>query len=459
MAKNTRQDWSEDMFSDFDNDSRTGGSYDPKYAEEWDPFSADTDEDRPARKSSKKNKVIFPAAVALVAIVLLAFLLLRRGPQHVHSWRAATCTSPKTCEKCGVAEGGALGHAWRATDCTSPRVCERCDERDHSTGGHSWQAATYRDPQRCRNCGVTQGESLSAFWARKPISTPTGIVGVSAGGWSTYALTDWGKVYAIGRDQDGQNRVSHWSDVVDISGGDRHVAILRADGTVDAIGQWEHGQCDVHSWRDIIAISSGVYCTVGIRSDGTVMLAGNPPAEKGVVFDVSGWRDIVQINAGEKHIAAVRCDGTVVATGMNNYGQCDVSHWRDIIAVATGTGYTLGLRSDGTVVAVGDNSKGGCNVSDWTDIVAIDAGAAVSVGLRKDGTVVVAGMFTDKDIVTRWKENEYAPRSWRNVIQISVRYNQIFALTKDGEILSCGFNTYKQCNVEDLYDKVFNSPR
>lgn len=34
-----------------------------------------------------------------------------------HSWKAATCTVPKTCTKCNVTEGNALGHSYEGGSC------------------------------------------------------------------------------------------------------------------------------------------------------------------------------------------------------------------------------------------------------------------------------------------------------------------------------------------------------
>ena len=39
-----------------------------------------------------------------------------------HSWRDATCTSPKTCIRCGATQGSALGH----TDSNGDGYCDRC---------------------------------------------------------------------------------------------------------------------------------------------------------------------------------------------------------------------------------------------------------------------------------------------------------------------------------------------
>jgi len=58
---------------------------------------------------------------AKVGVVLLSVVLLA-GCGHFHSWQDASCTSPRTCVKCGETEGEALGHT------TDFGVCERCGE-------------------------------------------------------------------------------------------------------------------------------------------------------------------------------------------------------------------------------------------------------------------------------------------------------------------------------------------
>lgn len=43
--------------------------------------------------------------------------------QCSHNWKKATCTSPKTCSKCGEIEGMELGHT------TTTGICDRCHIR------------------------------------------------------------------------------------------------------------------------------------------------------------------------------------------------------------------------------------------------------------------------------------------------------------------------------------------
>ena len=57
-----------------------------------------------------------------------------------HTYNAATCTSPKTCSKCGTTEGSALGHNWGAWYVDKPattsaegaekRTCARCGYKE-----------------------------------------------------------------------------------------------------------------------------------------------------------------------------------------------------------------------------------------------------------------------------------------------------------------------------------------
>ena len=57
-----------------------------------------------------------------------------------HTYDAATCTSPKTCSKCGTTEGSALGHNWGAWSVYRPattsengaeeRTCARCGYKE-----------------------------------------------------------------------------------------------------------------------------------------------------------------------------------------------------------------------------------------------------------------------------------------------------------------------------------------
>ena len=59
----------------------------------------------------------------------------RQEETHIHSFKAATCTTPKTCITCGYTEG--------------------------TLGNHNWISATYTSPMTCSVCGATSGNPLN----------------------------------------------------------------------------------------------------------------------------------------------------------------------------------------------------------------------------------------------------------------------------------------------------------
>ena len=75
-----------------------------------------------------------------------------------HDWIDATCTEPKTCDRCGETEGTALGHNW-ATEWSSNadnhwHACTRCDAKnDEVAHTPDRTEATETDPIKCTVCG------------------------------------------------------------------------------------------------------------------------------------------------------------------------------------------------------------------------------------------------------------------------------------------------------------------
>lgn len=66
-----------------------------------------------------------------------------------HSWKNATCTTPKTCETCGLTEGKENGHWWYEATCTDGRICTVCLAEDPNSKplGHSYNQG------KCERCG------------------------------------------------------------------------------------------------------------------------------------------------------------------------------------------------------------------------------------------------------------------------------------------------------------------
>ena len=77
---------------------------------------------------------------------------------HIHSYSAATCTSPAKCS-CGVTSGRALGHNYSNATCTTPGKCYTCGATG-SVSGHNYNNATCVLAKKCATCGITEGEPL-----------------------------------------------------------------------------------------------------------------------------------------------------------------------------------------------------------------------------------------------------------------------------------------------------------
>ena len=87
-----------------------------------------------------------------ICIVVVFVLLLSFSSCGCdHAWTAATCTEPKTCEKCGETEGATKSHSWIDATCVSPKTCEECGK---TQGTASTTHSMVSD--KCENCGLVQ---------------------------------------------------------------------------------------------------------------------------------------------------------------------------------------------------------------------------------------------------------------------------------------------------------------
>lgn len=92
-----------------------------------------------------RKKAIFSLVLGIVLLMLLASCGCK------HEWNEATCTEPKTCTKCSITEGDALGHKFGVSrtvvipTCTEPgvseAVCSECGEKKTTEipAGHKYK--------------------------------------------------------------------------------------------------------------------------------------------------------------------------------------------------------------------------------------------------------------------------------------------------------------------------------
>ncbi len=74
--------------------------------------------------------------------------------RRYHSWKEATCTTPKTCSLCRKTEGDSLGHNWEEATCTTPKTCSVCDETVGDSLGHSWCEWIMLKHSTCKTAGM-----------------------------------------------------------------------------------------------------------------------------------------------------------------------------------------------------------------------------------------------------------------------------------------------------------------
>ena len=72
-------------------------------------------------------------------------------PALGHSWKSATCTTPKTCTTCGAKEGSALGHNWQNATCDKPMICSHCKASSGRPAGHTY---SNKVDGTCNGCGI-----------------------------------------------------------------------------------------------------------------------------------------------------------------------------------------------------------------------------------------------------------------------------------------------------------------
>jgi len=210
-------------------------------------------------------------------------------------------------------------------------------------------------------------------------SSLRGVIAIAAGGRHSLFLTKDGRVWATGRNNEGQlgdgtrqNRSvvvsvvkadgSPFDSVIAIAAGHQHSLFLRQDGSVWAVGDNDEGQLgDGTLQRRLTPVRVKM-------KDGSFLTNVQAVAAGGEMGNISGFV--------RGHSVFLRQDGTVWAVGSNHEGELGVGTNRDIIqlarqvlkpdstpltnvvAIAASRYNSYFVTSDGTVFASGDNSRG-----------------------------------------------------------------------------------------------------
>lgn len=78
------------------------------------------------------------------------------GCGHQHTWKEATCITPKTCSECGETEGNPVEHIWIAATCTEAKICKNCETTDGVALGHTLGKEKIVQKVNCAQDGITE---------------------------------------------------------------------------------------------------------------------------------------------------------------------------------------------------------------------------------------------------------------------------------------------------------------
>ena len=93
-----------------------------------------------------------------------------------HSYTSATCTSAKTCVKCGVTIGEKLGHNFSVATCQTPKKCTRCGTTEGTTVEHNYIGASCTSGGSCIRCGVKSEKGLGHAYTKATCTNPSRCV-------------------------------------------------------------------------------------------------------------------------------------------------------------------------------------------------------------------------------------------------------------------------------------------
>jgi alpha-tubulin suppressor-like RCC1 family protein len=328
------------------------------------------------------------------------------------------------------------------------------------------------------------------------LTSPLGPGSASAGGAHSVLATPDGRVFAWGRNGNGQLGIDSTTDkstptlmngitgVTSVSSGAAHSLARTWDGKVYAWGANGSGRLGdgttmqraqpihVSTLTNVVAVAAGDMHSLALTSDGHVYAWGENSDGQvggGSTFDASMPRlvasltNVVAIAAGGTHSLAVTASGELYAWGNNANSQLGdgttidrtnpaLIGVSDVVAIAAGGSHSLAMTSSGAVYSWGLGSSGqlgqGAVASTTTPQMipgihasAIAAGKNHSAAIRHDGVLVAWGAGTSGQIGDGAASQRNAPVVVNGPVSVSTLTlgdSHSLAVTPAGEISTWG---------------------
>jgi alpha-tubulin suppressor-like RCC1 family protein len=361
-------------------------------------------------------------------------------------------------------------------------------------------------------------EILLAFSAYGTATPGQHEPAIAAGKYHTLALKSNGKLYAWGRNNQGQLGVGGTTDLnspvqvgtdtdwTAIAGGESHTLALKSNGELYAWGYNAFGQLGTGdtmrrlsptkigldtNWT---AIAAGDNHSLALKSNGELYAWGPNNYGRLGTGDTTGRLSPTKIGldtnwtaiaADSTHTLALKSNGELYAWGRNNQGQLGVGDHTDRhspvqvgtdmnwTAIAAGNDYTLALKSNGELYAWGNNHAGQLGVGDNTDRnspvqvgtdmnwTAIAADDSHTMALKSDGSLWAWGDNYRGKLGVGGETDRNSPvqvgiePDWTT---IAAGYNHSVALQVDMSLYAWGHNYYGQLgtgNTATYYTPVY----
>jgi alpha-tubulin suppressor-like RCC1 family protein len=249
--------------------------------------------------------------------------------------------------------------------------------------------------------------SNSYQWAAVPVNIPgrTRVIAIDAAGEHALAVTADGRVYAWGRNIDGQLGDGTTIDrstpvpvatpsgirIIQVAAGTDHSLAVTSSGQVLAWGHNNQGQLTgtpgsdklrptpVHLPSPIVKLAAGDSHSVALTKAGSILTWGNPAGTQGAATGgdaalrrvaIPGGSPVAAIDAGAGHSTALTRSGQVYSWGDDSRAQLgDGSHTDrvtptrvkglgPIVAISTAGDHTVALDNHGNLWTWGDNRYG-----------------------------------------------------------------------------------------------------
>ncbi len=150
--------------------------------------------------------------------------------------------------------------------------------------------------------------------------------------------------------------------------GEAHTVALRSDGRVFATGRNEDGECQTQAWQSVFSLACGERHTVGVTKGGTALATGDDSDGQ---CDVSAWQGLAMVACGSRHTVGLKKDGTLVACGHDSLGQCRVKHMKNVMFIACLPEATLCVKENGRVEVIGGTGELRNALAELRQIVAV----------------------------------------------------------------------------------------